>query len=121
MGECSTSAAGACLGPMELPSQKRIVIAGSHPRRPSTTGLMAAATVGDSRVSVLSRTARFLRESPWRAHALVMRAWVVASPGPVDGGPLRLVDRPYPEPGPGQLRVAVSVCGVCRTDLHLAE
>ena len=26
-----------------------------------------------------------------------------------------------PEPGPGQVRVRVSVCGVCRTDLHLAE
>jgi propanol-preferring alcohol dehydrogenase len=26
-----------------------------------------------------------------------------------------------PEPGPGQLRVRVVCCGVCRTDLHLAE
>jgi propanol-preferring alcohol dehydrogenase len=32
-----------------------------------------------------------------------------------------LVDRADPVPGPGQLRVRVSVCGVCRTDLHLAE
>ena len=31
------------------------------------------------------------------------------------------VDRPVPEPGPRQVRVRVSVCGVCRTDLHLAE
>ena len=50
-----------------------------------------------------------------------MRAWVVDRPGPVDGGPLRLVDRPEPEPGPGQIRVRVLACGVCRTDLHLAE
>lgn len=51
-----------------------------------------------------------------------MRAWVVRAPGPVDGGPLALLpDQPLPEPGPGQVRVAVSVCGVCRTDLHLAE
>ncbi len=28
---------------------------------------------------------------------------------------------PPPEPGPGEVRVRVSVCGVCRTDLHLAE
>lgn len=28
---------------------------------------------------------------------------------------------PIPIPGPGQLRVRVSVCGVCRTDLHVAE
>jgi alcohol dehydrogenase, propanol-preferring len=26
-----------------------------------------------------------------------------------------------PEPGPGEVRVTVSACGVCRTDLHLAE
>jgi propanol-preferring alcohol dehydrogenase len=50
-----------------------------------------------------------------------MRAWVVRNPGPVDGGPLVLVDRPEPSPGPGELRVRVVVCGVCRTDLHLAE
>ncbi|MFL6128877.1 MAG: zinc-dependent alcohol dehydrogenase family protein [Mycobacteriales bacterium] len=50
-----------------------------------------------------------------------MRAWVVARPGPVDGGPLRPVRRVLPEPGPGQVRVRVSTCGVCRTDLHLAE
>jgi propanol-preferring alcohol dehydrogenase len=31
------------------------------------------------------------------------------------------VDRPVPEPGPGEIRVKVTVCGVCRTDLHLAE
>ena len=35
-------------------------------------------------------------------------------------GPLRLVDRPVPEPGPGEILVAVRACGVCRTDLHLA-
>ena len=50
-----------------------------------------------------------------------MRAWVIDKPGPADGDPLALVDRPVPEPGPGELRVRVAVCGVCRTDLHLAE
>jgi alcohol dehydrogenase, propanol-preferring len=50
-----------------------------------------------------------------------MQAWVVAAPGPIDGGPLRRVERDLPEPGPGQLRVRVVCCGVCRTDLHLAE
>jgi propanol-preferring alcohol dehydrogenase len=52
---------------------------------------------------------------------VLVRAWVVDRPGPVDGGPLRLVDREVPEPGPGQLRLRVLTCGVCRTDLHLAE
>jgi propanol-preferring alcohol dehydrogenase len=53
----------------------------------------------------------------------VMEAWVVDDPGPVDGTghPLVRVERPVPEPGPGQVRVRVRACGVCRTDLHLAE
>jgi alcohol dehydrogenase, propanol-preferring len=50
-----------------------------------------------------------------------MRAWVVDTPGPIDSHPLTLVERPVPEPGPGQIRVQVHTCGVCRTDLHLAE
>ncbi len=50
-----------------------------------------------------------------------MEAWAVEAPGPIDGGPLRRVRRPVPDPGPGQVRVAVRACGVCRTDLHLAE
>jgi propanol-preferring alcohol dehydrogenase len=50
-----------------------------------------------------------------------MRAWVVDHVAPIDEGPMALVDRPVPEPGPGQVRVAVTCCGVCRTDLHLAE
>jgi alcohol dehydrogenase, propanol-preferring len=46
---------------------------------------------------------------------------VVHQPGPITAGPLRLIDRPVPEPGPGQLLLKVLACGVCRTDLHLAE
>jgi alcohol dehydrogenase, propanol-preferring len=45
----------------------------------------------------------------------------VDTPGPVSTGPLVAVDRPRPEPGPGEVRVRVAACGVCRTDLHLAE
>lgn len=50
-----------------------------------------------------------------------MRCWVVEHPGPIASGPLRLVERPVPEPGPGEVLLDVEVCGVCRTDLHLAE
>ena len=50
-----------------------------------------------------------------------MKAWVVQRPGPVDEGPLRLEERPAPAPRPGEVRVRVSACGVCRTDLHVAE
>ena len=37
------------------------------------------------------------------------------------GEALRLVERPLPEPGPGELLVEVAACGVCRTDLHVAD
>lgn len=50
-----------------------------------------------------------------------MKAWVVDVPGPIATGPLVAVERPIPEPGPGEVLVRVSACGVCRTDLHLAE
>lgn len=46
---------------------------------------------------------------------------MVREPRPIDDGPLALVDRPTPEPARGEVRVRVLVCGVCRTDLHLAE
>jgi propanol-preferring alcohol dehydrogenase len=42
---------------------------------------------------------------------------VLAAPG--EG--LRESELPAPEPGPGQVGVVVSVCGVCRTDLHVVD
>jgi alcohol dehydrogenase, propanol-preferring len=50
-----------------------------------------------------------------------MHAWVVDHAAPIDEQPLRRVERDEPSPGPTQVRVRVSCCGVCRTDLHLAE
>lgn len=50
-----------------------------------------------------------------------MDAWAVTQPGPVATGPLQRVDRPWPEPERHEVVVEVSVCGVCRTDLHLVE
>jgi propanol-preferring alcohol dehydrogenase len=50
-----------------------------------------------------------------------MRAMVVVSPAPIETSPLAPSDLPQPEPGPGEIRLRVRVCGVCRTDLHLAE
>jgi propanol-preferring alcohol dehydrogenase len=50
-----------------------------------------------------------------------MHAWAVGAPGPIDTGPLRRIDRTVPLPGISQIRVHVRACGVCRTDLHLAE
>ena len=37
------------------------------------------------------------------------------------GAPLRRVTLPDPTPGPGEVLVRVKACGVCRTDLHVAD
>ena len=46
-----------------------------------------------------------------------MRAMQLDAPG----RPLRLVERDVPVPGPGEVRIAISACGVCRTDLHVVD
>jgi alcohol dehydrogenase, propanol-preferring len=46
-----------------------------------------------------------------------MRAMVLEAPRQ----PLRLSDLPRPEPGPGQILLEMKACGVCRTDLHIAD
>lgn len=53
--------------------------------------------------------------------AASMAAWAVDRPGPIDSHPLVEVARDLPVPAAGQVLVRVLVCGVCRTDLHLAE
>lgn len=50
-----------------------------------------------------------------------VQAWAVSTPGPLAERPLRQVERARPVPGPHEVLVQVSVCGVCRTDLHLVE
>lgn len=37
------------------------------------------------------------------------------------GKPLRLEEFPTPDPGPGQIRVSIKACAVCRTDLHVVD
>ena len=51
----------------------------------------------------------------------VMRAMQLDQPRPIGERPLRLVERPDPAPGPGELLLRVSACAVCRTDLQLCE
>ena len=52
----------------------------------------------------------------------IMRAMVLDAPGAGRAGDRsHLVDLPIPEPGPGEIRVRVHLCGVCRTDLHVVE
>ena len=36
-------------------------------------------------------------------------------------GRMRLVHRPIPEPGPGQVRIRVEACGICHTDFIVVE
>ncbi|MGZ6372411.1 MAG: zinc-binding alcohol dehydrogenase family protein [Candidatus Limnocylindria bacterium] len=50
-----------------------------------------------------------------------MRAMLLAQPGPIADRPLAAADRDPLGAGPGELRVAVSACAVCRTDLQLVE
>ena len=35
--------------------------------------------------------------------------------------PLVMEERPLPSPGPGEIRVVVEACAVCRTDLHVVD
>jgi propanol-preferring alcohol dehydrogenase len=46
-----------------------------------------------------------------------VKAMVLPSSGPL----LTLEERPDPQPGPGEIRVRVEACGVCRTDLHVVD
>jgi len=50
-----------------------------------------------------------------------MKAMVFDRIGPIEDSPLRLAEVPDPEPGPGEIRIAVRACAICRTDLHVIE
>jgi len=45
-------------------------------------------------------------------HAMVLKQF---------GAPLEWTSLPDPEPGPGEIRIEVAACGVCRTDLHVVD
>ena len=50
-----------------------------------------------------------------------MKAMVLAGIAPIESCPLKLTEVPRPEPESRQVRVKVSCCGICRTDLHVIE
>lgn len=50
-----------------------------------------------------------------------MRAMLLEKTRPAEEGPLRLAEIADPAPGRGEVRVRVSHCGVCHTDLHVCE
>lgn len=50
-----------------------------------------------------------------------MRAARLVTPASVETAPLRIRDEDDPIPDPGEVRLRVYACGVCHTDLHIAE
>ena len=50
-----------------------------------------------------------------------MKAMILRDFAPIKQNPLELVDLSIPEPGPEDILIRVSVCGVCHTDLHTVE
>ena len=50
-----------------------------------------------------------------------MKACVLRASARVETNPLEFRDVPMPQPARGEVLVRVSMCGVCRTDLHVVE
>jgi propanol-preferring alcohol dehydrogenase len=46
---------------------------------------------------------------------------VLESHSPIETAPLQWVDVPMPEPADQEIRIKISACGICRTDLHVIE
>jgi len=50
-----------------------------------------------------------------------MHAMLLGESADIQTKPLVWTELPAPEPGSGEVRLRVQVCGVCRTDLHIVE
>jgi len=50
-----------------------------------------------------------------------MKAMSLKKIAPIEEEPLELEDLPIPEPGPKQIRVRISACGICHTELDEIE
>jgi propanol-preferring alcohol dehydrogenase len=50
-----------------------------------------------------------------------MKAWILEKQASIVERPLKLVEVPTPHPNDDEVRLRVFVCGVCRTDIHIAE
>lgn len=50
-----------------------------------------------------------------------MKAWILEKQSKIEEKPLTLADVPLPHPGNQEIRVKVQTCGICRTDIHIAE
>lgn len=50
-----------------------------------------------------------------------MKAMILNRPRPMEEEPLVMAEVDDPVPGPRQVRIRVSACGICHTDLHVVE
>ena len=50
-----------------------------------------------------------------------MRAWILEKQAKMEDRPLDLVEVPTPHPQDDEVRIKILVCGICRTDIHIAE
>jgi propanol-preferring alcohol dehydrogenase len=50
-----------------------------------------------------------------------MKAWVLEKQAAIERKPLLCQELPIPKVEEGEIRVKVHACGVCRTDIHVAE
>ena len=50
-----------------------------------------------------------------------MKAMVLEDISPIEASPLKGMEYPDPQPGPGEVRLEVRCCAICRTDLHVIE
>jgi len=50
-----------------------------------------------------------------------MKAWVLEKQAAIETKPLLCQELPIPKVEKGEIRVKVHACGVCRTDIHVAE
>ena len=74
----------------------------------------------------VAQAAREARSRPLSAVAAALtmascERWCSQAPAPVERPPCSCATCATPEPGAGEIRVRVHVCGVCRTDLHVVE
>lgn len=50
-----------------------------------------------------------------------MKAWILEKQAPIESKPLVLKELPDPHPKANEIRIKNMACGICRTDVHIAE
>src|SRR5262249_49539286 len=55
------------------------------------------------------------------SYNMSMHAMLLTDNAPIESSPLAWREVPDPVPGPGEVRLRVRCCAICRTDLHVIE